>query len=91
LREHEAESGKPEAEKAAEEQKEDKKPDEKLSERIKKEVDLLNSNYFENEALLKQISEANINEINLLDKYKSLAKEILDEACHVNSTLEKCV
>ena len=58
---------------------------------ILKEVDSLNTKYFENAALIKQISEANVTEIKLLEEYKSLAKELIDEACHVNFNADKCV
>ena len=37
--------------------------------------------FVKNEAFLKQVSDANGEEIQLLSKFKELAREILDESC----------
>jgi len=53
----------------------------KLSQLIITESQTIVSAFLKNEAFLKQVNEANGDELSIMNKFKALGKEILDEAC----------
>lgn len=58
-----------------------KKEQPKMSQLIQHECQKIVTDFIKNEAFLKQVSEAHGEELQLLSKFKQVARDILDEAC----------